>query len=948
MLSSIIYGDQSDWLTWFNSCFIFIAHIGLVCGIVCVCTAITLKTTVWVFNVFGLFDGAPGIGHAFHVAFGVIVDLVYPPRDFTLRSRFRKRMFTSDVPELPAGHPHPNAARHRDTACRNIDDFITDAGHTVYSVSIAARENSVHTRGTRGLYSARDIGPRSRLQPIRPTDVIKMVDVDYYLDFGFYMSLMRPMVLYTFTPKEVAGPLPDGAFCTNQDNTITTFITGGMSYSHQLWNHNSDFVCYRGFFHDYYHSVETRVIGESCWSYVLYIPVSRVPRFLSWFMTPVPFIGRRSFRDGNFAINTYIQEHTSIVSLSHFGATQAVELPQIYLQSLIDRYTAVPSGFNLGSIDVVMRALGHDETIRTWATPILYHYVLQRPLLKKPSPPIRDAINYFPVVDGTELDQTGAIGRSIHPPLVAGGCTPALNLASEVVAVNERVTKLQEVSQTGCIDPYPQYTSDFLDYFCKPLIPVSLEEVEAKQNRPSQKQAAIRNLAGFGLGSSNPSSFVKSEAYAVISPPRVITTVSADHRLRLSRFSHAINAHLKSFPWYAFGMTPLDLANRMVDVCKNFKEVFGTDFSKFDGRHSQLLYILECEVMRRCFKDHPEAVTLMAQEVNKKAKTKRNHRYDTGYSRLSGSPVTSGFNSLNNAFLCYVALRLDGHIHSEAVSRLGIYGGDDGVTPPLRDSGNLARVASSYGANLTVERFDSWVPFLGRIYLCPFVRNESIYDLRRFVAKAHITVASKDVPLGLAASRKSAGFRVTDSQTPLVAEWCDYVDHKYGVSKPDDLLHDNDVNWFARGVVKFKQPPFPQATINDPLVQQVALELVGPELPTLITNLKAGIFPFRLEGAPAPKINAVLGGDLHIQLAPNRPDTSVPNTSFCPTTITGPPLQVIPSVSETETPKLQPPDNIGKTVRRPRFVHPSHRVHFAPLDTFLEAHTKGDRSPFNP
>lgn len=938
-------GHFDAWGTMLYTSSIFCLCIVFCISLIAINIAIWLPLVIKVIDFMGMRDHFDGVGNAFRFLLGLLVSHFCATRDTSLRGKFRTRAFTSVVPELPIGHPHPTAAGLRDSASSNIDDFITDSGHTVFSVSMSSRENFVNCRGTRGMYSARDIGQIPRFQYPLDSDVIKMVDVDYYVDFGFYLTLMRPIILFTFVPRDVAGPIFDGAFCTNADNSITTFVSGGTSYTHSLWDHNNDFLCYRGWLHDYFYIVEHRSITGTNWSYILYVPVTRVPRIFSTFLGPSPKLQRRIFKDGNYAIHTYVGDQQAMVSLAHFGSTQSIIIPQVYLQSLLDRFAASPDGFNLGSIDVILRALDHDEQQRAWEAPILYHYVLQHPTLRRPTTSTIDNVNYFPVKKGVELDTTGTMGRQIHPPLLAGGGVPAANVVSEAVAVEERITKLQAESPVNVPDPYPQFTEDFLNYFCKKLTPKTLEEVEAKQNTKAQKMAAKRNLVAFGLGNSNPKSFIKAEAYVVASPPRMITTVTADHRLAMSRYMHAINAHLKTFPWYAFGMSPVKLAERLHCICRILKEVYGTDFGRFDGRHAQLLWNLEYEIMRRCF-ESPEARERMEMEKEQRGKTKYGIRYATGFSRITGSPTTSGFNSVDNAYICYVALRVDGCSHQEAVDKLGLYGGDDGVTPPLRDPSNLEKVAKAYGADLKVEKFTTWVPFLGRIYLNPFVRTESIYDLRRFVAKAHITVAPKDVPLGLAASRKARGFRVTDSNTPLIAQWCDYIERTYGVS---ELKDDREMNWWVRGIHKFHLPPFPQTNINDPLVQAVALELVGPSLDHYIQCLTTGNFPPLLDGGGPVKVDVVLGGILYSQLAPPKPIVSN-SISVCPAEqISGSALLLPVPVAVVETPTITPKVSLDllsidqalanlrvnvpeyPVARRP-FIHPSSLSRPTPHD----------------
>jgi hypothetical protein len=151
--------------------------------------------------------------------------------------------------------------------------------------------------------------------------------------------------------------------------------------------------------------------------------------------------------------------------------------------------------------------------------------------------------------------------------------------------------------------------------------------------------------------------------------------------------------------------------------------------------------------------------------------------YKTGTSRASGSPETAAFNSLANAFIAFVAWRRTRRFTTfvgadEAYSRLGIYGGDDGLTGDI-DQVTYVKAAELVGQVLTAEtirREDIGVEFLSRKY-GPLVWNgdtTSICDIERQVVKLHVTVALAGVSPEEKLVQKCRNFVLTDANTPVV------------------------------------------------------------------------------------------------------------------------------------------------------------------------------------
>jgi hypothetical protein len=162
-------------------------------------------------------------------------------------------------------------------------------------------------------------------------------------------------------------------------------------------------------------------------------------------------------------------------------------------------------------------------------------------------------------------------------------------------------------------------------------------------------------------------------------------------------------------------------------------------------------------------------------------------RYETGFARLSGSPETSPFNTLLNAFVAYCALRQTpsertGSLHTmeEAWEALGVYGGDDGLTADA-DQAVYSSTAQAVGQVLTCEvkqRGEMGVKFLARQY-GPDVwygDTTTMCDVKRTLSKFHLTVTMpNNVTKEDKLVDKAHALWLTDANTPIVGEFVSQV-----------------------------------------------------------------------------------------------------------------------------------------------------------------------------
>jgi hypothetical protein len=219
------------------------------------------------------------------------------------------------------------------------------------------------------------------------------------------------------------------------------------------------------------------------------------------------------------------------------------------------------------------------------------------------------------------------------------------------------------------------------------------------------------------------------------------------------------------------------LSQLLHEKARGKQTAISTDANKMDGSLHGFFRDLMVACMTRAF------VPLYGQEINTlenkeryvDAKTSFNVKYNTGTSTLSGSSDTSILNSLCNGFINYCAYRVSFGA-TESWQRLGLYGGDDGVSYDL-DPTHLVQTAARFGMVFEAGLIASGrpVPFLGRLYVDPWTTDASVMDVARQARKLHLTATPATVSEILVLNRKAVGILVTDPDTPFISAWAKAV-----------------------------------------------------------------------------------------------------------------------------------------------------------------------------
>jgi hypothetical protein len=369
-----------------------------------------------------------------------------------------------------------------------------------------------------------------------------------------------------------------------------------------------------------------------------------------------------------------------------------------------------------------------------------------------------------------------------------GSYVPIRSKANEAASVKQRVTDLVNRQEPDAFTM--RCIAEFVEH-CVPIphqgAPYSYDENFVRQDRPSQRlllHVANSTVAWASDRLQEVKSFLKAEAYQKPAPPRNISTICPTDKSEWSTYNYPIADHLKTLPWYAFSLTPLEIANRVALICSLSTTITKTDFTRFDGTMGPTQRMLEeaytCRLFATAF--HVDMLRVQRSQHHQNARTSAGVKYETLFSRLSGSPETSNFNTLVNAFTAYVAYRRMHYTPIESWEHLlrAFFGGDDGLVPDVADSA-IEKAAESTGLRIKAESIRHGamgIQFLARTY-GPNVwtgDTNSMCDLPRQLTKFHLTTPlPADVTPEQKLLEKARGFLHSDTHTPIIGQYISRV-----------------------------------------------------------------------------------------------------------------------------------------------------------------------------
>jgi hypothetical protein len=748
----------------------------------------------------------------------------------------------------PSGHSHGLAAANRTAAASAMKSWIVGMGFIPYVVSTSTRD--VDEEGSHQHYMAKDVVHAAKDDPVTKNHIIYMVDVDYYLDMPRWIAKGQPIVMHTFTPPDVAGPLDNACF-TIRNNKVQVNVNGGGFYEHELWNYNSDYGIVDVWWGSVVYAIEHRQIDEH--HHVVCLIPRHIIRGPLGRLMPGTRLTRLNFKSYPTVnrLDSITETGERYVSLGKEGAPFSVRILASLLESIIirlreskrweihsvERFLSLyqsqyphPAETAAQLFDILMAMTGLDPNsieiqARAGPVPIVRYQAVGPP-----------TSGYSITEDGAEIGRAVGVCIVTRPPVV-----PNSSRNNDVACLTGRVIGVHNQNVPGA--KFETYAKEFAAKVV-PIpgvgIPWDTQDVMLAVSKPSTRQKYERGF-GWIVEADEPlqvQSFQKAESYGGVKPSRNISQVSGQHNIKLSSFCYPFAIEVcKGLPWYIPGNNPPEIANRLCRYVVKYGRIVETDFSTFDGTVSKWMRSwFQAAIFGRWV--HPDyrrqMIGLIHAEVEAKGKTKHGVPYRPSGSVLSGSLLTT-FNTLMNGFIAYAAGRHAGLESEEAWDMIGPMCGDDGISAASPEALNQVAIELGVSLKCEIRNKGDYVMFLGRMFLDPWTLPASVQDPVRTWIKLHCSFANPTVPDYVALYYRASGYLELDALAPITSAWCEYSlagiqrDHPDIESEVERLRSTGivDVPYFVQHRTPETTGGWPQSAGDDRLLYQRVAERSG-------------------------------------------------------------------------------------------------------------------------
>jgi len=828
-----------------------------------------------------------------------------------VRAVFTDTKFVEQTPV--EGHTHGLSASLRNSASLFIDQCAAALGRDVVFYQGSASDVRQGRKISRSTYWGKDL--QVEPVPFKPSknDCVAMIDVDEYVDMPRHLGdYFLPTFIYTFQPASVAKTSGDYKYSFLESNEVDYVVSGGANYKHKVWNYDGD--CLKvvkrcktlGYIKSVsFYSLERRQV-DADHQLILLAPLAKYKGEPAW-VADLALGGKELerlevARNGFTRLTTNESDGMSV----HTGIAGEFVSCVVSAQadSTLNQMAKLQSTpLTMSQVKQFTETTPDNSPAALWA----YHRTKQVHWTGSQVSTCKQHVNSYQFVDKFDKYDPDAKPsmESFMDPILDGAFAPDLCKANDKRSIDERLNKVKSDVEADVfvMKVMREFVKKFAEGNERSLRPVELDEVYARQKTPRQRRILEQAEFIFSPARFN-SSFMKRECSQNVSDPRNISTINGSDKRDYSSFMYAFSEYVKKFEWYAFSKSPKEQAQRVADICEMARTILETDFSRMDGRVSPAARMLEKLLMMAMFKEQHQAelFELMRSQVSLRGMTKFGVGFESGTSRLSGSPETSVLNTILNAFVAFLALRktkVDGKYLSvdEAWARLGIYGGDDGISRDINPV-VYANAAKQVGQVLTSEEKTCGtvgVKFLARLYGPEVWKGDpsSMCDLPRTLSKLHTTVR---LPDNITAEQKlidkAHALSLTDAQTPVVGPYVAKVlEHKPGNFVFENYarkwMPEEDVNkqypntagdWMM-DVARDTMPEFAFGQFNDWVNGDVGLDDL----------MKCPRFHPSVEPKAPPGIITVVNGDV---VKPAEPDEPMPM-----------PIGTVPDELESKTSK---------------------------------------------
>lgn len=741
----------------------------------------------------------------------------------------RQRQVFNELPlvssKVQQNHTHGTAARDRNTSSATSALAARALGFEPYFIQQSLSDVRKARAGDRSFHWAKDLAiPPAEFSFDPAEHAAVLVDVDHYINMPSLLA-QKPGTYFvcTFQPTTSAESVGEYSFRFLRDGQISYRVSGGAEYVHQIWDYSGDtllvedsgllqkrVVAYhidRKRVDDHHVVIMLTVIGQ-------FTTIAALPTSLLIEGKPLkrfnPVIGNHVVidvvkADGLYRSIAPIGGHTAVtLPKSQFDAVLAVaHVAKVPITPAMVASNIVPS--SPAGLPTERLPPGHAAIIADYtregvpeSPPVVY-------------PPSASML----VVSFDKHDYSAPVSLTgFGSPLIG----PCYGFPSSIASDDQCIAGRVEAFQGKPVEPILPSVAGYMQEFVEFLVPtkhrghpVGDDEVHQRQDRPSQR-SVLNEAAVTGNGYKRAwAAFVKKETYQKPTDPRNISIAAPATKLAYSRYQYAFTDDIMSnAEWYAFNKNPAQIAARVCDVLVLARWSVIADGSRFDGHVTRSARVLERMCMLRFFAvDHHSGLNeAMDEQIALPGTTEHGRKYQSGYSRGSGSLETANFNSILTAFIGYCAQRettVGGVRKSpdQAWASLGVYGGDDSLEGDV-DADALRRSASIMGQEYDVEvirRGDIGINFLNRQF-GPNVWNgdpSSMANPARLLSKLWVGPAHLTNVLQRFGERMSGYYRM-DRNSPVIGPLTilshellgEYVD---GELAPWDGQFSADVNW---------------------------------------------------------------------------------------------------------------------------------------------------------
>lgn len=720
-----------------------------------------------------------------------------------------------EAPYNPIGQPDPthshgHSAHRRSNARRHMVSVVLTAGkkpHHIQPAKADVRDGNTCS----GLpYHAKDLGTEFVNKPKPADSTTIMTDVDYYVDLPRYLAANSgDVLLYSIIP-EAAGYSGEDYSYHFENDEMHWKVSGGGNYSHKLWRH-PDTASVSGwkfglgwttgkFLVPYpwiqyslkMYNVEKLRIDHSRFivGYFAFAKLTNFWAFVYGIIGKHEWVERLSPNVGDYTAIRVFGDHEGL-SIGLKGIPHSVSVTpdeEATITALATRCIESKSKFHQGSLGSCLNAGSRDRRadanilhgwfVRSLKMPVTV-YAPQRRIHRR-------ELNNYTFGQFSETDKPTA--KEFGSPIYPGATAPLKSKGNEQRSINKRVLKvLNTVSPSNTV---LNAMNAFLDRLIPEnemhkMLPCDFEEVEEKQNRPTQRALRTQDEFSVHVLDETIKTFMKAETAGKFGDPRNISTIPTRYKTEYSRYCYAATKYLKKFSCYASSKPPSELAEQVTRVCQGAAFVNAGDFSRMDGHECEPGRVLFIAFMCRLFDPvhFKDLMALLRKQFGCHAIGKFGTMFDTWLSRLSGSPETSLANTLINMFIAFLAryLTLQDPTSEELdtifrkTMDFDAFCGDDSLMREVSID-TYSKAARLCGHKVTSDIFENGstgVNFLARIY-SPYVWNGSTSSMCspkrtfiKFFTAVHLVNDKEETHVNKLVEKATSIYH-GDSKTPVI------------------------------------------------------------------------------------------------------------------------------------------------------------------------------------